>query len=188
MLYESTYYGVAGLGDDSLQHHGIKGQKWGVRRFQNSDGTLTEAGKQHRSSLTYHRSEPSRIAKALSKINDNIRRNIENQHDYTITDDSGKKVGTLSLFKNSDDEMNVMWVSVNKKERGKGYGQEIMRHVISESTKAGFKKLTLEVPGSSPDARHIYEKLGFKETSVISDEDDVWEGLTAMELDLTRRK
>lgn len=28
-----------------LIHHGIKGQKWGVRRFQNPDGTLTEAGK-----------------------------------------------------------------------------------------------------------------------------------------------
>ena len=26
-------------------HHGIKGQKWGVRRFRNDDGTLTEAGK-----------------------------------------------------------------------------------------------------------------------------------------------
>lgn len=31
---------------DELYHHGIKGQKWGVRRFQNEDGTLTEEGKQ----------------------------------------------------------------------------------------------------------------------------------------------
>lgn len=29
-----------------LAHHGIKGQKWGVRRFQNQDGSLTSAGKQ----------------------------------------------------------------------------------------------------------------------------------------------
>lgn len=31
--------------NDYFQHHGIKGQKWGVRRFQNPDGSLTEAGK-----------------------------------------------------------------------------------------------------------------------------------------------
>ena len=30
-----------------LAHHGIRGQKWGVRRFQNPDGTLTAAGRQH---------------------------------------------------------------------------------------------------------------------------------------------
>ena len=34
---------------DELQHHGIKGQKWGVRRFQNADGSLTTAGKQRAS-------------------------------------------------------------------------------------------------------------------------------------------
>lgn len=30
---------------NSIYHHGIKGQKWGQRRFQNEDGTLTSAGK-----------------------------------------------------------------------------------------------------------------------------------------------
>lgn len=30
---------------DELYHYGIKGQKWYVRRYQNEDGTLTEAGK-----------------------------------------------------------------------------------------------------------------------------------------------
>ena len=30
---------------DELCHHGIKGQKWGVRRYQNEDGTWTAAGK-----------------------------------------------------------------------------------------------------------------------------------------------
>ena len=31
--------------DNTLQHWGIKGMKWGVRRYQNKDGSLTPAGK-----------------------------------------------------------------------------------------------------------------------------------------------
>ena len=31
--------------DRELYHHGIKGQRWGVRRFQNKDGSLTSKGK-----------------------------------------------------------------------------------------------------------------------------------------------
>lgn len=37
------YYGVSR--SNELYHHGIKGQKWGVRRYQNEDGTLTPEGK-----------------------------------------------------------------------------------------------------------------------------------------------
>lgn len=32
--------------EDFLMHHGIKGQKWGVRRYQNSDGSLTDEGRE----------------------------------------------------------------------------------------------------------------------------------------------
>jgi hypothetical protein len=39
----SEYYAV--VYSDSLSHHGIKGQKWGQRRFQNEDGSLTDAGR-----------------------------------------------------------------------------------------------------------------------------------------------
>lgn len=39
-IYNGTFYE-----NDELRHHGIKGMKWGVRRYQNKDGSLTLAGK-----------------------------------------------------------------------------------------------------------------------------------------------
>jgi len=33
------------LPNNELYHHGIKGQKWGVRRYQNADGSLTDKGR-----------------------------------------------------------------------------------------------------------------------------------------------
>ena len=39
-------YGYAFSREKDLQHHGIKGQKWGVRRFQNEDGSWTAAGRE----------------------------------------------------------------------------------------------------------------------------------------------
>ena len=45
-----------------LVHHGIKGQKWGVRRYQNEDGTYTAAGKRR-----YKGSEDYANSKTLQK-------------------------------------------------------------------------------------------------------------------------
>lgn len=40
-------YDISGfkLPEEDICHHGIKGQKWGVRRYQNPDGSLTDLGK-----------------------------------------------------------------------------------------------------------------------------------------------
>ena len=37
--------------EEFLMHHGILGMKWGVRRYQNEDGTLTAAGKRHKAKM-----------------------------------------------------------------------------------------------------------------------------------------
>ena len=37
--------------DDELYHHGVKGMKWGFRRYQNKDGSLTPAGKKHQANV-----------------------------------------------------------------------------------------------------------------------------------------
>lgn len=38
------------MNKEYIYHHGIQGQKWGQRRYQNPDGTLTEEGKERYSS------------------------------------------------------------------------------------------------------------------------------------------
>ena len=45
MLYESQYYGIVNPDQPCIEHHGVKGQKWGVRRYQYENGLLTPEGR-----------------------------------------------------------------------------------------------------------------------------------------------
>lgn len=59
----SYYIATDRFGNYDLAHHGIMGQKWGVRRYQDKNGSLTEAGKKH-----YSRQIDRRIDKRISYV------------------------------------------------------------------------------------------------------------------------
>lgn len=76
MLYESPY----------LAHFGILGQRWGVRRYQNEDGTLTEEGKARY--LTKDSDGDTVLNKAHQK--ELITRSFKKNGNYVVRDDAKK--------------------------------------------------------------------------------------------------
>ena len=54
---------------NELYHHGIKGQRWGIRRYQNSDGTYTEAGlkRLHKKDVRWAKRKHNKIYKKVYK-------------------------------------------------------------------------------------------------------------------------
>lgn len=77
-----------------LFHHGIKGQKWGVRRFQNENGTLTEEGKKRYSDMSDEEKDEfvSKLKKenernkAIDEYNNRISKQIKSEADATEQD------------------------------------------------------------------------------------------------------
>ena len=60
---------------DELMHYGIKGMKWGVRRFQNEDGTLTALGKKRQALDSARETARKHPERTNSRINLNYARN-----------------------------------------------------------------------------------------------------------------
>ena len=68
---------------DSLTHHGIKGMKWGVRRYQNKDGSLTDAGKKrmYKEMFDSEGKDPGEKKKYVADANRWVTEDITNTRD-----------------------------------------------------------------------------------------------------------
>ena len=84
--------------DVELYHHGIKGQKWGVRRFQNYDGTLTAKGKARELKTA------GQYKRALNRIDQGI---AEEGHYYRRADAKSDRL-LKKQFKLMDEQMDAM--------------------------------------------------------------------------------
>lgn len=88
---------------DYLMHHGIKGMRWGVRRYQNKDGSLTNAGKKHVSNYKTARSLNRKVdeeARKLINSDSRLKKDFGNDTDdpeYLEYVASGYKISTKSL-------------------------------------------------------------------------------------------
>lgn len=162
---------------DELYHHGVKGMRWGHRK-QKPPADYTVRSR-NGDLIEMQRKGNGLFAKGIRRLSPKIAKEQEKTRIYNAYV-RGKKVGDLTLYKESNTSINVAWIGVKSSQRGKGYAQAILESSISRVKAAGFKQMTLEVPGNSPDARHIYEKQGFVAGKKITSGDDIWGGLTKM--------
>ena len=68
--------------DSELKHYGVAGMKWGVRNYQNPDGTWTEEGKRRRNRIL---NDPGRLSRhydefSKQEVDNAIRRQDQIQH------------------------------------------------------------------------------------------------------------
>ena len=103
---------------NELCHHGIKGQKWGVRRYQNADGSLTPAGKKK-----YYNDDGSPTRAGLAAINSQkINLNDRKQMQEKL---HNSKVKKENEFSNRDYLMSTSRVS-----KGSDYVKQLTEELL----------------------------------------------------------
>ena len=119
---------------NELYHYGVKGMKWGVRRYQNKDGSLTTAGKKRRiakEASNYYKKEAAKreqsSASRLSEIND-ILNNV--QSDKMSADKIDALFRELSAIEGSVRTLKDRSKEIDRMSKlGKRYIQEYVKNV-----------------------------------------------------------
>ena len=143
-----------------LAHHGILGQKWGVRRYQNPDGSLTSAGKKRydKTSAKYDRrieSARHHNEKIMSERMRNrlkIQRKIEKIEGKQSADNSISKAEKLNKKLTKQQERLKDFDAGTKYVK---YGQKKYESVINDYKTLKLNQITDSDAGKSRNAKYV---------------------------------
>lgn len=131
--------------DDELQHHGILGMKWGVRRYQNKDGSLTSAGmKRYGYGPNGEIVKKGAIDKAFDRKAEKLSKNSKTREKMVANDsDSNVTKRVKSDYNSMSDSEFFKKYSVTKEKyakRVKKYGDPYMNSPLAKKGKALAEK------------------------------------------------
>lgn len=147
---------------DYLAHHGIKGQKWGVRRFQNPDGSLTEAGKKRQAKEDAWRTK--KAAKLTSAYNRQTER-AEQRYGKHVTKMSKKE---LKLINKQMDKKEFYDAAAEDARQFRGDGYDHIRQKVANNARKSYersavKRIKFEEKLAKDSAKHHREMAIAKE-------------------------